>query len=99
MGRLTKQQQREIVSEFYGINLKTYEVESVSLTRGGMLTKWGKDATYIEHPVAGRQARTEVVIVFGLSEIFEVTQFDDREYTKRKVAELQAKADTMKAAT
>jgi hypothetical protein len=98
MAKRTKQSKEEIVKIFYGINSKTFEVESVSLTRGAVLTKFGKDLEYIRHPIAGRDARTEVVIVFHLTEIFSVSaQMSDAESTKKRIEELEAKAMRMKA--
>jgi hypothetical protein len=101
MARLTKHQKGEIVREFHGIVPKTFDVETVSLTRGGVLSKFSRDGNYHQHPVTGgRIPRNEVVIVYGLTDIIETTpQFSDAEYIKRKLAELQEKADAMKKAT
>ena len=38
MSRLTDHQDSEIVCEYYGINSRTYKVEYVSETKGGILS-------------------------------------------------------------
>jgi hypothetical protein len=66
----------------------------VWLTRGGVLSKFTKDGVPFQYPVApGRQARAEVVIVFNLIDSFPVhPQVENKEETKRRVGELEAKA-------
>jgi hypothetical protein len=100
MARLTKHQEGEIVEMFYGINPKTFEVDRVSLTRGGTLSRWNKNGNY-SHPVfKGRDARAEVIIVFGLTDIHSVSQVSfGSEYEKRILEELKTKAAEMKAAS
>ena len=96
MARLTKQQSQEIIGVFYGIN-REYEVERVSLTRGGTLSRWNKNGVY-SHPTAGRDPRTEVIVVFDLSDIVEVHQFSfGTEHEDKVVAEIKAKAAAKKA--
>jgi hypothetical protein len=87
------------LSTFYGINPKTFRVESVSVTRGGTLRKWGPDATFATHHLAhGRQAKSEIIIVWGLTDLIEIyPQLDDSESTKQKLAELKAKAEAKRA--
>jgi len=99
MSNLTKRQQDQIFSTFYGINRKTFEIESVYLTQGGTLTSWGRDGSLTTLPVSyGRRARDEVVIAFELTEIFETyAELESAENTKLRVAALQQKADAMKA--
>ena len=98
MGRKTRQQQEEIVETFYGINPKTFKVESVSRTRGGTLTKWNEDAVpYSHHIEHGRDPKSEVLIVFGLIDIFGVPEFlVSSESTKMRINELKEKAGEMK---
>src|ERR1019366_4709899 len=73
MTKRTKQSDDEIIEAFYGINLSTFEVERVSLTRGGTLSKSTKDGGSFQYRIEhGRQARNEVTIVFNLTDIFPV---------------------------
>lgn len=100
LARNTRKNQNEIVEHYYGINRETFEIESVSKTRGGTLSKSGKDGSYSTHHIIGdRQAKTEIVIVWGLTDIISFpAQFDGGEMTKRQMADLQAKADAKKEA-
>lgn len=96
MARRTKQQAGEIVETIYGINGNTYEVESISVTRGGTMTRWNENGPY-SYEAAGRNPRNEAVVVFGLSEIRSVSQVlfgSDAE--KRIMEELKAKAEALK---
>jgi hypothetical protein len=95
MARLTRTQKEEIVSTFYGINPKTCKVESVSVTRGGKL----QDMNLYSHALLpGRQPRTEIRLVYGLADLFEVyPHFQDTEYMNQKVEELKTKAAEMRA--
>jgi hypothetical protein len=72
MARLTKRQKEETISTFFGINPKTFNVEMVSLTRGGTLRKWGPDATFVTHAILhGRQPKSEIITVWGLTDLIE----------------------------
>jgi hypothetical protein len=51
---------------YYGINARTSEVEHIWLTRGGTLAKEG----HLHAVLPGRNARDEVAIKFGLTDIF-----------------------------
>lgn len=100
MARLTKREKDATIETFYGINPKTFEVESVHLTKGGHLIKYGRDlqsySHYIEH---NRDPRSEVRIVFGLTDIISFrTGMSDAEHIKGKIAELRAKAEAQQAA-
>ena len=97
MARRTKRENEQIIYTYYGINAETYEVESVSQTRGGSLTAFRGD-NYICLPIGpGCIAKSEVVILFKLQGVFCVPAgFADSESTKMKISELQAKADAMK---
>lgn len=97
MPRMNKQQAGEIIEVFYGINSRTLEVERVSLTRGGTLTRWNKNGPY-SHAVGRRNPRTEVAVVFDLDDIQSVPQvLFNSESEKRIVAELEAKVAEMRA--
>ena len=94
-----KQSDSEVIEVFYGIDPSTFEVKRVSLTRGGTLSKSTKDGWSFSHRIEhGRNARTEVIIVFNLTDIFSVPpQYENVEETKRRTAELEANAAQMKA--
>jgi hypothetical protein len=98
MARKTRRENEEIVETYFGINPKTFEVQTVSRTRGGTLTKWNSDAVpYSHHIEHGRNAQSEVRIVFGLTDIFGVPEvLVDSENTKKRVEELEVKAAEMR---
>lgn len=88
----------EIIREFYGINRETLEIESASVTRGGTLSKVTGDGYRSHHIEHGRDARSEVIIVFGLIEIVEVHPTLTGDEQKRQIIEqLLRKATAMKA--
>jgi hypothetical protein len=98
LARLTRRGGEEIIETLYGINPKTFEVETVSLNRGGELRKLGKDVEPRTHHVAhARDPKSEARIAFGLTNVFSVPQaLVDQESTKRRVEELRKRAAEMK---
>lgn len=99
VARLTSREGVEIIETLYGINPKTFDVETVSLNRGGELRKLGKDVEPRTHRMAhARDPKAEVRIAFGLTNVFSVPQaLVDQEVTKRRVEELWKRAAEMKA--
>lgn len=99
MARKTRRQQEEIINEIYGINSKTFEVESISVTRGGTMTRYGKDGGFYTHHIEhGRPARGEAGIVFGLVELVDVHPlYAGAEQRKIITERLKVKAAEMKA--
>jgi hypothetical protein len=99
VARLTKKEQEQIESVFYGIDPETFEVSSVSVTRGGILRRWHKSGTCHTHTIGpGRQARTEIVVLYGLTDLFEVfPQYENADNTKNKIEELKVKIAAMRA--
>jgi hypothetical protein len=99
MARRTAQSDGEYIWAFYGINRKTFEVESVWQTRGGMLSYSNRNGhSYSHHIAKGRDAKSEVIIVFELTDIFEVPiALVGTEHTKLRIKELEDKASAMKA--
>jgi hypothetical protein len=97
--RLTASQKAEIVSTFYGINPRTLDVESVSVTRDGHMTKWGKGGLMHTHYSAhGNPHKVEISIVYGLIDMFEVHPlFENQENVKQKLAALKQKGAQMRA--
>ena len=100
LARLRKRKGEEIIETLYGINPNTFEVETVSLNRGGELRKTGEDVELRTHYVAtGRDPKSEVRITFGLTNVFSVPEaLVDQESTKRRVEELRKRAAEMKRA-
>lgn len=90
----------EIIRTFYGINPKTFGIDSVSVSRGGTLTKWSSDGHMHTHPIhhgGAERAQAEIVIVYDLTDLFSVIPgIEDSETTKRKINELRSKAALMK---
>ena len=94
MARRIKREQEEYIYVYYGIHEPTKTVRSVWQTRGGKLkgSVGGLDEKF-GSVGPGRDARTEIAIVFGLSDPFFVPVGDiEKDYVKRRVEELKAKA-------
>jgi hypothetical protein len=90
----------EITEFFYGINLKTFAVESVSKTRGGRLSKSLPDGTVYSQMIApGKDAQSEVVIMFGLTDVVRIPAiFWSSEFATNERQKLEEKATVMKKA-
>lgn len=88
----------EIVSFHTGINRDTKRIETVSETRGGRLTKMRPDGSIFTYQVAaGRSAKSEVIIVFGLIDAFDVSAgMMDSNFYKQKHQELKTKLEAMR---
>lgn len=97
--RLTIKQKGEIVSTFYGINPTTLQVDSVSVTRGGTLYRHGKGVPNHTHVIAtGETPQSEIQIVYQLMDLIEIpSRLWADEYSKKRVAGLEAKAERMRA--
>ena len=94
----TKADRQEYIEVFWGINPRTKSVESVHRQRDGLLSKMSSDGTIRSHPVLpGRMAQSEIVIVFGLTDVFGVSvAMAESASVKQRVADLEAKvAKTM----
>ena len=98
MSRLTDHQDSEIVYAYYGINSRTYKVECVSETKGGILSLM-RGGNYITHPLIGQEGEHECIVVFDLTEIRPVrgSMIANQEHTDAIRAELRDKAAEMKA--
>lgn len=87
----------EVTTNFFGINPKTYEIESISLTRGGTLlrVKDGAANWSVNVPVAA--AKREIATRLGLVEIVETSALNAGEEQRRRIMEdLETKAEVMK---
>ncbi len=98
---MTKSEQElpedEITTNFFGIDPKTYEVESISLTRGGALVRVKDGAAIWSANVPVESARHEIAVRLGLVEIVETGARDTGEEQRRKIMEdLETKAEIMK---
>ena len=92
----TRRESEEIIETLYGINPKTFEVETVSLNRSGELRKRGKGGEP-HHVARGRDPKSEVRTAFGLTNVFSVPEaLVDQESTKRRVEGLRERAAEMK---
>jgi hypothetical protein len=95
--RLTvmKKNKDEIVAYHYGINRKTYQVERVARTRGGVLIRY-QNFQIDRHPVGDRLPEIECAVVFNLSKVRSLPAHRDIEDEKRVRTELEALAEKMK---
>jgi hypothetical protein len=98
-GRTTNQAKNETVAIYHGINPRTFEVETVYVTRDGHMTKYGKDLdAYTHYSAHGNLHEVEIRIVFELRDMFWVhPQFSNEASTRERLEELKAKATQMRA--
>jgi hypothetical protein len=97
MAKPEKSPDDEVTTNFFGINPKTYEIESVSLTRGGTLLRVGDGADNWSATVPVAAARHEIAVRLGLVEIVETSAQTTGEELRRKIIEdLETKAEIMK---
>lgn len=99
MARMTKRQDGEIASIFYGINPTTLLVESVTLNASGGLVKYGEDGVRSTHQLMqGRSAASEVYVVWGLINVIEIPAILVGSTSANVVIEeLEGKAAAMRA--
>jgi hypothetical protein len=97
--RLTSRQKEEITSTFYGINRKTLQVESVSVTRGGGLRRSGKGVPNHSHVIhTGETPRSEIWIVYELTDLVEIPSLLwAADSSKQQIAQVEEKAARMRA--
>jgi hypothetical protein len=96
MARLKKHEKEQVVYVHYGINRDRFIVEAVYQTRSGTLSVWRGD-NRLTHGLAGRDGRSECIIVFGLTNIYSIpVSMDSSELTKQKLSELKGMAEAMK---
>ena len=93
---LTLHQGPEIEETFYGINPITYEVESVTLSKNGVLRKYGQNVE--EHILKpGHSPQTEIVRAWHLRGLVSFRLCSATEVSFRRVfSSLAQKAATMK---
>ena len=94
-----KRNDNEYVTAFYGIHVDTHEVASAWLTRGGTLHYTSPKGIPSSHYIMpGRSAESELLIVYGLSDLiqFPVGSMES-EMVKKMIAELKAKAAERRA--
>src|SRR5262249_8839393 len=96
----TRAYKDETVAVYYGINAKTFQVERVSRTRGGMISKSGAGGLYHStsiHPSNARSPEREVRLVYGLTEVIETApQFESSEGFKASIEALKKKAEDLR---
>ena len=61
----------ELVQEFYGINPRTFKVDSVAITRSGKLSQW-TDRGYRFHQLQGSDVLAEILALTGLIELVDL---------------------------
>lgn len=100
MARRTKRQNSEYVTVYYGINPKTFTVESIWQQRDGTLVKSAASGIGGQHyPLKGRSAEHEILVVWHLTDIVSTpVNFIDAEFAKESRRKLEEKAAAMKKA-
>jgi len=100
MAKRTRPSKDEITSIIFGINPRTFEIESLSRTRAGKLTRSeSADCQSYTHQIEhGRDAGGEATTVFRLLDVFSVPPLMlDGELTKRRLEQMQKRASEMKS--
>lgn len=94
----TKAYREEYIQVVYGISRETKTVRSVYVQRNGVLSSMNRDGTSIRHPIKpGWTAEREAGLIFGLTDTFMTpVGLSSDEFTKRRLAELEAKAHAMR---
>ncbi|MCD8566381.1 MAG: hypothetical protein LRY36_00320 [Alphaproteobacteria bacterium] len=90
---MARKNQDEYVDVYYGIDIDTCEVKPVWVTRGGNMAC----GTHTHQIMPGRDVRSELIIVFNLSNQirFHPSSLQE-EYAKRQIEELKGRAEEMK---
>jgi hypothetical protein len=97
MARPTKAQQNETVWAYYGINLRTFELETVYERRDGRLVNHDAQPPH-HYPLPGRTAENEILIVWHVGHLISFAPRDmQSEWVQAEIKALKAKADQMKA--
>ena len=98
MPRPTKSPPEEIVTNFYGINCHTLEVQTISKTRAGTLSHIDKHGVLHTHQVASsRSAQEDVYVFFALKDVFEIpAHSENSDPAKTRIAKIHAKAAEMR---
>ncbi len=100
MARRTRKQDREYATVHYGINPKTFAVETVWQQSDGTLVKsavTGVGGTH--YPLPGRSAEHEILVVWHLTDIMSApANLMDAEVAKENRRKLEEKAAAMKEA-
>ena len=97
--RLTSRQKEEIVSTIYGIDRDRCQVDRVSVTRGGTLTRSGNGVPTYRHVIhTGETPQSEARIVFHFTHLIEIPShlWADGD-SERRIAKLEAQAERMRA--
>ena len=89
----------EIIAVYWGISSRRKQVETVYGYRNGRLTGTAPDGSQISSVIApGRNAESEVRIVFGLQDIFVTSPGQtDSHHAQVRRGELMAKAEALRA--
>ncbi|MFZ5685927.1 hypothetical protein [Phenylobacterium sp.] len=86
-----------IVAEYVGIDRNTWTIRKVSHTDAGKLIYTRDDGTMYTHPLDGRPARSVVMSVFGLTDVFSYSPaMADSVSTQQQWTELRAKLGELK---
>lgn len=96
---LTSRQKEEIISTSCGINHDRCQVDRLSLTGAGTLTRSGIGLPTYRHSIhTGETPQAEIWTVFHLTDLIEIpSHLWADEYSKRRIAVLEAKAQRMRA--
>jgi hypothetical protein len=71
--KTSDQLKAELTNLFFGINAKTFAVESVSVTRGGTLTLRERKFPSVYRIKGGKPAYSEIERVFGLTDLVAIS--------------------------
>jgi hypothetical protein len=88
------QEYDELIQEFYGINSRTFKVDSVAITRSGKLSQW-TDRGYQLHQLQGSDVLAEIRTLTGLIELVDLHPQVPNHKRHKILADLTKKALNM----
>ncbi len=83
----------ELVQEFYGLDPKTMFVDSVSITKSGVMHRWTWERGYVvEQMTLGNSMQAEVTRIFGLAYLVAVQPNASADLRKQVIRGLETTA-------
>ena len=91
--RINESATDELVQEFYGLDSKTMMVDSVSITKSGVMHRWTWEHGYIVGQLTvGKSMQAEVTRIFGLAHLVAVQPNASADLRKQVIRGLETTA-------
>ena len=88
--------QDELIQEFYGLDIRTLSVESVSITKSGKMQRWTDTQGYVSAQLSGPSMQSEVTRHFGIAYLVAVQPDASTELRKQVMRGLSTTARLLK---